>query len=105
MFPPGFTGRDGSPLPLIVRKSDGGYNYATTDLATIRYRVDDLGCDRAIYVVGSDQALHFRMVFAVARQAGWIPAGVSFEHAADRHRARHRRQPAAHQVRRQRPAE
>jgi arginyl-tRNA synthetase len=80
-FPPGFTGREGRPLPLIIRKSDGGYNYATTDLATIRYRVDVLHCDRAIYVVGSDQALHFQMVFAVAGQAGWIPDGVSFEHA------------------------
>jgi arginyl-tRNA synthetase len=80
-FPPGFTGREGRPLPLIIRKRDGGYNYATTDLATIRYRVDQLHCDRAIYVVGSDQALHFRMVFAVARQAGWIPAGAIFEHA------------------------
>jgi arginyl-tRNA synthetase len=80
-FPPGFTGREGRPLPLIIRKSDGGYNYATTDLATIRYRVDVLHCDRAIYVVGSDQSLHFQMVFAVAREAGWIPAGASFEHA------------------------
>ena len=50
-------------------------------MATVRYRVDDLHCDRAIYVVGSDQTLHFQMVFAVARQAGWIPAGASFEHA------------------------
>src|ERR1700744_1944746 len=81
VFPPGFTGRDGSPLPVIVRKSDGGYNYSSTDLATIRYRVDDLDVDRVIYVVGSSQALHFRMVFAVARQAGWIPDGKSFEHA------------------------
>jgi arginyl-tRNA synthetase len=80
-FPPGFTGREGRPLPLIIRKSDGGYNYATTDLATIRYRVDDLHCDRAIYVVGSDQTLHFQMVFAVAREAGWIPEGAVFEHA------------------------
>jgi arginyl-tRNA synthetase len=80
-FPPGFTGREGKPLPLIIRKSDGGYNYASTDLATIRYRVDELGCDRAIYVVGVDQALHFQMVFAVASEAGWIPAGASFEHA------------------------
>jgi arginyl-tRNA synthetase len=80
-FPPGFTGREGRPLPLIIRKRDGGYNYATTDLATIRYRIDDLHIDRAIYVVGSDQALHFRMVFAVARQAGWIPEGAVFEHA------------------------
>jgi arginyl-tRNA synthetase len=81
VFPPGFTGRDGSPLPVIVRKSDGAYNYSTTDLATIRYRVDELNCDRAIYVVGSAQALHFRMVFAVAREAGWIPETASFEHA------------------------
>jgi arginyl-tRNA synthetase len=80
-FPPGFTGREGRPLPLIIRKSDGGYNYATTDLATIRYRVDVLHCDRAIYVVGSDQTLHFQMVFAVAREAGWIPPGARFEHA------------------------
>src|SRR5208282_4908279 len=80
-FPAGFTGREGRPLPLIIRKSDGGYNYATTDLATIRYRVDELHVDRAIYVVGSDQTLHFRMVFAVAREAGWIPPGARFEHA------------------------
>ena len=81
VFPPGFTGRDGSPLPVIIRKSDGGYNYSTTDLATVRYRVDKLNCDRAIYVVGSDQALHFRMVFAVAREAGWLAADADFEHA------------------------
>jgi len=80
-FPPGFTGREGGPLPLIIRKSDGGYNYATTDLATIRYRIDVLHCDRAIYVVGSDQTLHFQMVFAVAREAGWIPPQARFEHA------------------------
>jgi arginyl-tRNA synthetase len=80
-FPPGFTGRDGEPLPVIIRKRDGGYNYSTSDLATIRYRVRDLHVDRAIYVVGAAQALHFQMVFAVARQAGWIPPGVRFEHA------------------------
>jgi len=81
VFPAGFTGREGRPLPVIIRKRDGGYNYSTTDLATIRYRVDVLHCDRAIYVVGSDQTLHFRMVFAVAREAGWIPPGARFEHA------------------------
>jgi len=80
-FPAGFTGREGRPLPLIIRKSDGGYNYASTDLAAVRYRVDKLSCDRSVYVVGSEQALHFQMVFAVARQAGWIPDGVRFEHA------------------------
>ena len=66
---------------MIIRKSDGGYNYSTTDLATVRYRVDKVNCDRAIYVVGSDQALHFRMVFAVAREAGWLPDSDDFEHA------------------------
>jgi arginyl-tRNA synthetase len=80
-FPAGFTGREGRPLPLIIRKSDGGYNYATTDLAAVRYRVDKLSADRSVYVVGSEQALHFQMVFAVAIQAGWIPEGTSFEHA------------------------
>ena len=80
-FPAGFTGREGRPLPLIIRKSDGGYNYASTDLAAVRYRVDKLSCDRSVYVVGSEQALHFQMVFAVAREAGWIPAGARFEHA------------------------
>jgi len=80
-FPEGFTSRDGTPLPVIIRKSDGGYNYSTTDLATVRYRVDKVNVDRAIYVVGSDQALHFRMVFAVAREAGWLPPDKDFEHA------------------------
>ncbi len=81
-FPPGFTGRDGHPLPLILRKSDGGYGYGTTDMAAIRYRVRDLAADRIIYVVGSEQAQHFAMVFAVARQAGWLPDSVVAEHAA-----------------------
>jgi arginyl-tRNA synthetase len=80
-FPAGFTNREGTPLPVIIRKSDGGYNYSTTDLATVRYRVDQVHCDRAIYVVGSDQALHFKMVFAVAREAGWLPDRDDFEHA------------------------
>jgi arginyl-tRNA synthetase len=80
-FPAGFTGRDGTPLPVIIRKSDGGYNYSTTDLATVRYRVDKINCDRAIYVVGSDQTLHFRMIFAVAREAGWLAGDADFEHA------------------------
>jgi arginyl-tRNA synthetase len=81
-FPPGFTGRDGSPLPLILRKSDGGYGYATTDMAAIRYRIRDLHANRLIYVVGAEQAQHFEMVFAVARQAGWLTDAVSAEHAA-----------------------
>ena len=81
VFPAGFAGREGRPQPVIIRKRDGGYNYSTTDLATIRYRVDVLHIDRAIYVVGSDQTLHFQMVFAVAKEAGWLPPQARFEHA------------------------
>ena len=81
-FPPGFKSRDGSPLPLILRKSDGGYGYGTTDMAAIRYRVNDLHADRMVYIVGSEQSQHFAMVFAVARQAGWLPDSVKAEHAA-----------------------
>lgn len=80
VFPDGFTGRDGEPLPLIIRKSDGGYGYATTDLATIRYRVATLGADRVLYVVGATQALHLQMVFATARRAGWLPDDVEVVH-------------------------
>ncbi|WP_214417084.1 arginine--tRNA ligase [Sphaerisporangium fuscum] len=80
VFPPGFKGTDDKPLPLIIRKSDGGYGYATTDMAAMRYRVRDLKADRILYVVGADQALHFQMVFAAARQAGWLTDDVSAEH-------------------------
>lgn len=80
VFPEGFTGRDGTPLPLIIRKSDGGYGYATTDLAAIRHRVGTLQADRIAYVVGAAQQLHFQMVFATAREAGWLPEEVQAEH-------------------------
>ncbi|WP_354244468.1 arginine--tRNA ligase [Arthrobacter sp. UYEF20] len=79
-FPAGFTGRDGQPLPLIIRKSDGGYGYGTTDLATIRYRVRELEADRILYVVGAPQNLHLRMVMATARDSGWLPATVEAVH-------------------------
>ncbi len=71
---------EGFETPLIVQKSDGGYGYATTDLAAIRHRVSDLGANRIIYVVGSPQAYHFEQVFAVARMAGYLPDGVRAEH-------------------------
>ena len=82
MFPPGFTGREGEPLPLIVRKQDGGYGYATTDLAALRYRVKTLGAQRVIYVVGAPQTQHLAMVFAAGRMAGWAGEGVRLEHVA-----------------------
>ncbi|GAA1932549.1 arginine--tRNA ligase [Streptomyces sodiiphilus] len=65
-------GQDGSPVPLIVRKADGGYGYAATDLSAIRDRVGTLGADTLLYVVDARQALHFRMVFETARRAGWL---------------------------------
>jgi arginyl-tRNA synthetase len=81
-FPPGFSGRDGEQVPLIVRKQDGGYSYATTDLAAVRYRVRTLGAIRIIYVIGAPQSQHLAMVFAVARLAGWAPESVRLEHVA-----------------------
>src|SRR6185437_236264 len=54
--------------PLIIRKRDGGFNYATTDVATIDYRVNDLKADAIWYVVGAPQILHFKQIFAVARR-------------------------------------
>ena len=75
-----FRGRDGQPVPLIIRKSDGGYGYATTDLAAIRHRLVDLGADRAVYVTDARQAQHFAMIFAAARAAGWVGDGVRLEH-------------------------
>ncbi|EWT00426.1 arginyl-tRNA synthetase [Intrasporangium oryzae NRRL B-24470] len=76
VFLDGYTGREGKPVPLIVRKSDGGYGYATTDLATIKYRVHDLGAHRVLYVIGAPQALHLNMVWDTARKAGWLPDDV-----------------------------
>jgi arginyl-tRNA synthetase len=80
VFPEGFQNRDGEPLPLIVRKSDGGYGYAASDLAAVRDRVGTLHADEMLYVVGVPQAQHLEMVFAVARQADWLPATVRCEH-------------------------
>ncbi len=71
VFPEGFKNKDGEPLPLIVQKSDGAYLYATTDLAAIRYRINELKADQIIYVTDARQQLHFDMVFAVADKAGW----------------------------------
>jgi arginyl-tRNA synthetase len=80
VFLEGFTGREGKPVPLIIRKSDGGYGYGTTDLATVRHRVRDLHADRMLYVIGAPQSLHLRMVWATARLAGWLPESVEVVH-------------------------
>jgi arginyl-tRNA synthetase len=68
---PMFRNAEGQPFPLIIRKSDGAFLYATTDLAAVRFRIRELDADRVIYVTDARQALHFDMVFSVARIAGW----------------------------------
>ncbi len=75
-----FKNAEGNPLPLIVQKAGGGYLYATTDLAAMRYRANVLKAERALYFVDQRQALHFQMIFATARLAGFIPAGMELEH-------------------------
>ena len=82
MFLDGFTNRDNEPLPLIIRKGDGGYNYATTDLACVIDRVERLGANRMWYVVGAPQAQHLQMVEAATRAAGWLPPTVEMRHVA-----------------------
>jgi arginyl-tRNA synthetase len=72
VFLDGHLGREGRPVPLIIRKSDGGYGYATSDLAALRYRAQTLHADRIVYVIGAPQGLHLRMVFETARKAGWL---------------------------------
>jgi arginyl-tRNA synthetase len=81
VFPAGFAGRDGTPQPLIIRNSVGGYTYATTDLAAVRRRVQDLGATWLIYVVGAPQAQHLAMVFETAREAGWLVPPARADHA------------------------
>ncbi|MGH9134798.1 MAG: arginine--tRNA ligase [Ilumatobacteraceae bacterium] len=72
VFPPGFTNREGEPLPLIIRARTGGFPYATSDLACVLDRVERLGADLLLYLVDAGQSQHFQMVFAVARMAGWL---------------------------------
>jgi arginyl-tRNA synthetase len=81
VFLEGFTNKEGKPLPMIVRKSDGGYNYATTDLAAIRYRVTEDKVQRVIYPVGAEQTNHFAQIFQVGKRAGWITDEVEFFYA------------------------
>ncbi|TAF05334.1 MAG: arginine--tRNA ligase [Nostocales cyanobacterium] len=80
VFLEGFTNREGEPLPLIVQKSDGGYNYATTDLAALRYRIQEDQAKRIIYVTDAGQANHFAQFFQVAKKADWIPDDVEIVH-------------------------
>ncbi|MFM7124190.1 MAG: arginine--tRNA ligase [Actinomycetes bacterium] len=82
VFPEGFLNRENEPLPLIIRKTDGGYNYATSDLACVIDRVERIGANVVLYVVGSPQAQHLEMVAVVSRKAGWVPASTELTHVA-----------------------
>lgn len=82
VFLPQFVGKDGEPLPVIIQKSDGGYLYATTDLAAVQYRAKTLQAQRSLYVVDARQSLHFQQVFAVAQAAGLAGSEISLEHIA-----------------------
>jgi len=80
VFPPGFENKEGQDLPFIIQKSDGAYLYATTDLAALRYRVSELKADSIVYVTDARQKLHFEMLFAVGRMAGWAPENIELAH-------------------------
>lgn len=81
IFLDGFQNRGGDPLPLMVQKSDGGYNYDTTDMAAIRHRIQQEHADHLIYVTDAGQSQHFAMVFRAAEKAGYLdPRKVRIDH-------------------------
>jgi arginyl-tRNA synthetase len=83
IFLEGFTNREGEPLPLILQKADGGYNYTTTDLASLQYRISHDGAEEILYVVDAGQSLHFQMLFEAAKKAGFYdPSKVNVVHVA-----------------------
>ncbi|MCH4292779.1 arginine--tRNA ligase [Shewanella sp. 3B26] len=80
VFQEEFRNKDGEPLPVIIQKADGGFLYATTDLAAMRYRSSVLNADRVLYFVDLRQALHFQQVFSLARTAGFVRENMTLEH-------------------------
>ncbi|HEV7556367.1 MAG TPA: arginine--tRNA ligase [Kofleriaceae bacterium] len=82
MFPAGFVTREDTPLALIVRKRDGGFGYAATDLAAIRYRITELRATRILYVVGAPQTQHLAMIRTAASELGWLTPAHRAEHVA-----------------------
>jgi arginyl-tRNA synthetase len=82
VFPPGYTNRDGAPLPLIVQKRGGGFNYGTSDLACVLDRVERVKATLLLYVVGAPQSQHLSMVFDVAAMAGWLRPPARAVHVA-----------------------
>lgn len=77
-----FKGKDNKTIPMIVQKSDGGYLYATTDLAALRYRHKQLCMDRGLYFIDARQSLHLKQVFTVGKKAGFVPENTQLEHMA-----------------------
>lgn len=77
-----FKGKDGNIVPAIVQKSDGGYLYATTDLAALQYRQQVLQASRILYFVDARQSLHLNQVFSIAKKAGFVKPSTSLEHMA-----------------------
>lgn len=80
IFLEGFTNKAGEPLPLIIQKSDGGYNYATTDLAALQYRIQEDSAERIIYITDVGQSNHFAQVFQVAKRSGLLPENIQAIH-------------------------
>jgi arginyl-tRNA synthetase len=81
LFLEGFMARDGTPLPMIVQKSDGGYNYDTTDMAAMRHRIEEEKADRIVIVTDAGQILHFQMLAKASEKAGYLdPQKVRFDH-------------------------
>ncbi len=80
IFLDGFVNRDGTSLPMIIQKSDGGYNYDTTDMAAMRHRTQVEKADRIIIVTDAGQSMHFAMIAQAAQMAGYLPENVRFDH-------------------------
>lgn len=81
IFLDGFVTREGTPLPMIVQKSDGGYNYDTTDMAAMRHRIQVEKADRIIILTDAGQSQHFAMIAKASEKAGYLdPAKVRFDH-------------------------
>jgi len=80
VFLPELADKNGNPSPMIIQKSGGGYLYSSTDLAALRYRVNELNADRILYFIDARQSLHMKQVFITGRKAGYAPRSVSLEH-------------------------
>ena len=80
VFLPELADKNGNPSPMIIQKSGGGFLYATTDLAALKYRANKLSAHRILYFIDARQTLHMKQVFITGRKAQYVPAGVSLEH-------------------------